>query len=283
MTTLGERSGKKPRWADLQDSTEELLSDVPPPLLHVDSYDASQSQEFDGSKLSEMRRAFSSTMSGVLCKTDPPVGDPLVGAAQYTPHNGKDDAKSDNKAGINNIDRRTPPRGPKTRLRERLQGTPSPQVAGNAAAAKRASRRAGHGTAKANPHSTVDVVRKRALETGQQAGLDDEVSGVVLIEDDVACHADCEETQQRDRVNSQAGGEDEDWARRFEKRQGIVAQTKASPQYLAHAARRAVGCADAFDVPRTPDPSYRDVSKRAWERSVMDWRVALRQPDDSTP
>lgn len=270
MPTLGERSGKKPRWADLQDSTDELLSDVPPALLHVDSYDGSQSHDLDG-----IRRTFSQTMSNVLCNVSPLVGDPLVESAEHRLPTGKDGDNLSKKASRDSIDRRTPPRGPQARLHERLQGTPSPQVQGQVSTAKRASRR-GLGTSK-RPVPVAHGFRKRALETGQPADHEDEECNVNFLEGDAACHADGEETQRLERTISQATAcGDEDWQRRFDKRQAIVSTTKATPQYQAHVARRAVGCPSAQDVPRTPDPSHRDVSKRSWERSVMDWRVALR-------
>ena len=61
---------------------------------------------------------------------------------------------------------------------------------------------------------------------------------------------------------------DVDRERRLHKRAAAVDAIKRTPEYrLAPADRR----------PATPDPTNLAVSKRRWERSVMEWRAALRR------
>ena len=55
------------------------------------------------------------------------------------------------------------------------------------------------------------------------------------------------------------------WCRRQAKRLAAVRAVKASKDYTGCAVR-----------PATPDPLDRSVSKRCWEKSVQEWRQALR-------
>jgi len=272
-------SRKRPRWADLVDSSEENASqELPPAPLRVDSYDGKST----GAELNELRQNFSSTLSGVLSKDAPPVGSPLVDAAKHALLD-DNEKRTWNNIGTDGINLRTLPKEPNTSIRERLQGAPSPQV-DQATAIKRVCRSA------SSVPGGADSIQKRALD----GWLEDDV---ILINDDPASWtcAQCTLINGNSLKTCEACGaanpsqhaacDDEDWARRFEKRQTIVVTIKASPQYKAHAQRRADGCPDALDVPRTPDPSHRDVSKRAWERDVQKWRVALRAqlPGELTP
>ena len=67
------------------------------------------------------------------------------------------------------------------------------------------------------------------------------------------------------------GLEEEDpaiWERRAQHREACIAAVKGSTDYIAvarHVAR-----------PATPDPRQADVSKRAWEKSVRQWRMDLK-------
>ena len=60
----------------------------------------------------------------------------------------------------------------------------------------------------------------------------------------------------------------EEWERRAQHREACIAAVKRSPDYIAvaqHLAR-----------PLTPDPWQPEVSKRAWEKSVRQWRMDLK-------
>ena len=60
----------------------------------------------------------------------------------------------------------------------------------------------------------------------------------------------------------------EEWERRAQHREACIAAVKRSPDYIAvaqHLAR-----------PLTPDPRQPEVSKRAWEKSVRQWRMDLK-------
>ena len=60
----------------------------------------------------------------------------------------------------------------------------------------------------------------------------------------------------------------EEWERRTQHREACIEAVKRSPDYIAvaqHLAR-----------PLTPDPRQPEVSKRAWEKSVRQWRMDLK-------
>lgn len=258
MATIGERlsrtssGNKRPRWADLKDSDDE--PDVEQLLLHTKSYDQSQD-------LSELQRTFSSTMSSALATSNPPVGNPLAdstaehsGMVGTGSGSGKEGGSKSNRRVSSLIDRRAPP---KAKLRSK-QGS---------------DRRTHHNATQvtssgkiAQGHSTKNAVgqhaRKRsfAKDWWQQTGPEDEAD---VEGDDATSHAACE-------TETSA----EDLARRIEKRHLIVETIKASPQYQAYQSRKAVGWPE--DEPHTPDPSQ-NISKRAWERLIMDWRFKLRE------
>lgn len=69
---------------------------------------------------------------------------------------------------------------------------------------------------------------------------------------------------------------EEDWQRRTEKRQAIIAGVKASEEYFAYGAR-GVPAELGEAAPRTPEATDRGISKRQWEDHVRQWRAALRR------
>jgi len=67
---------------------------------------------------------------------------------------------------------------------------------------------------------------------------------------------------------------EEDWQRRLAHRKAAIDFVKTTPQYLEFDnIQRHRGLDDT--EPLTPDPTDRNVSKRQWEKSVQNWRVAL--------
>jgi len=69
------------------------------------------------------------------------------------------------------------------------------------------------------------------------------------------------------KVNDEAG-------KREHRRNGVEA-VKRTPEYRACEMLRMKGA--PITAPRTPDPSDLTIPKRAWERTIMDWRNALRE------
>jgi len=69
----------------------------------------------------------------------------------------------------------------------------------------------------------------------------------------------------------------EEWERRNRKRTASVAAIKAMPEYEQVVQLRARGEMKQEDLPLTPDPDDETTSKRSWETSVMQWRSALRR------
>ena len=71
---------------------------------------------------------------------------------------------------------------------------------------------------------------------------------------------------------------DEDWQRRHEKRLRVVDGTKSTLEYQRMSDKRERGeLSLGTAAPSTPDANDRQVSKREWERLVMNWRMSLRQ------
>mmetsp|Transcript_50326 Transcript_50326/g.93055 ORF Transcript_50326/g.93055 Transcript_50326/m.93055 type:complete len:324 (+) Transcript_50326:66-1037(+) len=75
------------------------------------------------------------------------------------------------------------------------------------------------------------------------------------------------------------GGEatEEDWQRRIEKRRGAISNFKEGAEYQAYSAKRSRGDPAVMQVPGTPDPEDREVSKRSWETAVAGWRNLVKE------
>jgi len=70
---------------------------------------------------------------------------------------------------------------------------------------------------------------------------------------------------------------EEDWHRRLEKRRRAVAAIKGAPEYQVCTWGRDSGLLGPEDLPLTPEPNDSTVSKRQWEGTVMVWRSVLRK------
>jgi len=55
-----------------------------------------------------------------------------------------------------------------------------------------------------------------------------------------------------------------------------ISKMKDTPGYTNYLRARQSGDKKALAAPRTPDPALRSHSKRKWERSIMSWRISLR-------
>ena len=60
----------------------------------------------------------------------------------------------------------------------------------------------------------------------------------------------------------------DDWERRAQHREACIAAVKRSSDYVA--------AAQHFPRASTPDPRQAEVSKRAWEKGVRQWRMDLK-------
>jgi len=92
--------------------------------------------------------------------------------------------------------------------------------------------------------------------------------------------SEVEPDQPEETEDGPADGED-DWTRRGEKRTAIIASIKAGPAYKEHKARHK-RTSHGTAAPGTPDSADRSISKRAWELIVMQWRTAV-QDDGAGP
>ena len=73
----------------------------------------------------------------------------------------------------------------------------------------------------------------------------------------------------------------DEWERRVEKRLAAVAMIKNSPEYHKMIQRRGSaersGTASTLsNMPKTPEPTDRTISKRAWETQLQLWRAAIK-------
>lgn len=55
-----------------------------------------------------------------------------------------------------------------------------------------------------------------------------------------------------------------------------ISKMKDTPGYNSYLSARQSSDRKALAAPRTPDPALRSNSKRKWERSIMSWRISLR-------
>jgi hypothetical protein len=74
----------------------------------------------------------------------------------------------------------------------------------------------------------------------------------------------------------------DDWERRVAKRLSAVASVKNSAEYQEMRARRrsmqVSGTSSTLaNLPDTPQPTDRTISKREWEKKIQDWRRGIKQ------
>lgn len=74
----------------------------------------------------------------------------------------------------------------------------------------------------------------------------------------------------------------DEWERRVEKRLSAVAMIKNSSEYQKmlerHCSAERSGTASTLmNLPKTPDPTDRTISKRTWETQLQLWRAAIKQ------
>mmetsp|Transcript_7680 Transcript_7680/g.16889 ORF Transcript_7680/g.16889 Transcript_7680/m.16889 type:complete len:331 (-) Transcript_7680:19-1011(-) len=70
---------------------------------------------------------------------------------------------------------------------------------------------------------------------------------------------------------------EEDWQRRIDKRRSAISNFKETADYKEYSTARDEGDESAMQVPRTPDPDDRELSKRTWESQVAGWRNAVKE------
>eukprot|EP00928_Gymnodinium_smaydae_P068990 TRINITY_DN5232_c0_g2_i1.p2 TRINITY_DN5232_c0_g2~~TRINITY_DN5232_c0_g2_i1.p2 ORF type:complete len:297 (+),score=57.26 TRINITY_DN5232_c0_g2_i1:132-1022(+) len=230
---------KRPRWADLQDSSAEQLPELPDPLRRSFSIASNLNDESmqiaDSESMDGLRRALSRTMSEVR-KT----GEIIV-----------DDDKAAERASVGEP---SEPRFVASESRQfdvpaakriRPSCAPGLQLGAAPANAKGKSKRSGFAQQKTTPTAKVKSMEKTATEPADAA--------------------------------ASLNVSDEEWQRRVEKRCAIVASTKELPAYQALLAERELrrergSPSRSPSAPRTPDPHDRGISKRSWEKAIADWR-----------
>jgi hypothetical protein len=140
--------------------------------------------------------------------------------------------------------------------------------------------------------SHVDVIGKAATDlTATETRLEDDIaaqvgtflaacSDVSLIAEYREQHIDVPEETWCELCDVKLNGRtqvmpdvgEEVWQKRFEHRSAAVNLTKTTSQYQRFAVARAQGVAVSPEPPRTPDPTDRSVSKRAWEKAMGKWK-----------
>ena len=77
------------------------------------------------------------------------------------------------------------------------------------------------------------------------------------------------------RVIPMVNTDDSEWQRRSQRRHACLQRVRTEEFYLV-AAFAAIDEPHRFPRPVTPDPDDRLLSKRDWEKAMMDFRVQLR-------
>lgn len=253
MPTLAERNaaeqpaGKRPRWADLADSSVEIDS-LPAAAFSLSqkSYDLPVSQD-------EGLDSFNSTLT-LSDQADQMMGAAQVAAATAEPTVGEPQASSGAAAAA--AEGEASIEGMSIILEESPSSAKSAMASPLSALASVAAKQR---TPKKRRNG-----RKRSLESQESASVADN-------EEDAAADDDEASKEMPEELT------DEQWEKRERKRREIINATKALPCYIAHAAQRAKGFkSEGTAVPRTPDATNRKISKRSWERQVMKWRIALK-------
>ena len=97
----------------------------------------------------------------------------------------------------------------------------------------------------------------------------DEAAFIAVLDEPLHVHVEGL-VQSRSPAGANEECNEEVWQRRSAHRAAGVAAVKRSPDYILAAADPNVA------RPRTPDPTNRKLSKRAWERGMQQWRMDLK-------
>jgi len=224
---------KRMAWADLRDSSAEDLLDsqpcVPAALLHTESYLETPEPSFDHPQGSMHFRLLAATaLDGAAmpaASQATPAWCPNAAACEFVPTLARSTSFSKIARNGSFADRF---RQTRKRLR---QDEPARSAASSSTAG---ADTCGHGVSTSQTgvaNSTVPVV---------EAG--DKLS-------------------------------EEDWHKRKEKRVNLVQSIRTTREYENMSSSRSTGT----PAPSTPDPRDRQISKRKWEAEVMRWRNALRE------
>eukprot|EP00928_Gymnodinium_smaydae_P068991 TRINITY_DN5232_c0_g3_i1.p1 TRINITY_DN5232_c0_g3~~TRINITY_DN5232_c0_g3_i1.p1 ORF type:complete len:299 (+),score=37.36 TRINITY_DN5232_c0_g3_i1:48-944(+) len=246
---------KRPRWADLQDSSTEQLPELADPLRRTISMSHNLGDESvqmaDSESMDGLRRALSHTMSEVR-KTGALSIDEENAGEQVSVGDPWEPgfAASESRQKDWHTGKRI--RRERSRIFSRGNNTANLQPDASSGNAKVKSKGSGFVQQRLTPKAKAKSVEKTDSEPA-------EVAPCLNVSD-------------------------EEWQRRVEKRCAIVASTKELPAYRVALAqrelRRAQGALSRSpSAPRTPDPHDRGISKRTWEKVIADWRCYLKNAE----
>eukprot|EP00421_Protoceratium_reticulatum_P067759 CAMPEP_0168422298 /NCGR_PEP_ID=MMETSP0228-20121227/33723_1 /TAXON_ID=133427 /ORGANISM="Protoceratium reticulatum, Strain CCCM 535 (=CCMP 1889)" /LENGTH=302 /DNA_ID=CAMNT_0008436229 /DNA_START=58 /DNA_END=966 /DNA_ORIENTATION=- len=269
----------RPRWADLQDSSQEIATDSPPqPPLSQSSYKAVSQDTPDDGPRAGLRGKLEATVLELEDVDSPSQGSSVAGEPAKCPQpnvvepcrsllaevaepHGAEPTQPDPDEACSAAGAVAPGSGPggastgalaplSWRLRAWKSRFTEPAVAPRCAQAPGAEPRSG------SPPLRTPVRRRR------QSELDPTPLG---------------KRARGPAVQPMPEASKDEWQRRLQKRRNSVAAIKGMPEYHTCAAERAQGTIAEEDMPLTPEPDDCTVSKRQWEGSVMRWRAQLRQ------
>mmetsp|Transcript_135794 Transcript_135794/g.378442 ORF Transcript_135794/g.378442 Transcript_135794/m.378442 type:complete len:323 (+) Transcript_135794:77-1045(+) len=288
----------RPRWADLQDSSQENAGDSqPPPPLSQGSYNEDSPEDASRAGLTgRLARAASLAPPAAGATQEPRCADPdTAGAAsagdgstaQSTPHGHGHRVAPAVLAG-----QMPPPPGPI--VAQTLGVAPSAPMAGVTAAITSApgggmQANAGAATGLAPLSWRLRAWRRGATAHGQPQAAGGEHGALRPVSPPrtPARRRRRNELEQQSSLQTPLGKKlrgpppqtpdaSDNWPRRLQKRRAAIAAIKRMPEYLASVEGRSNGLVRAEDLPLTPEPDDCTVSKRQWEAAVMRWRSLLR-------
>jgi len=267
-----ERPLKRERWENLVDSSEgeqpgplsPLSPFTPSPLVSLKSYDE---------PAPEMAAAATMQMQAFLS-----LGTPSVGSGSGSSSDFVTVPVEMPRAVAEHISRGGTMLCSGTGTDVLLARAESTEPCGNAGTSSTASRKFARKTRmRPRASATRELVRKRSRDAEP-----------MQVRHQV--RAPVREASVPARTTSRDPDEEATWARRISKRVRCVERIKASAEFKyplvverRRQLQRSSSDSGLEQSPRTPDPTDRKVSKRAWEEAIVGWKDALRQFNGARP
>jgi hypothetical protein len=258
----------RPDWADLADTSQEDLEDSPPPPPRIDtqlSYLAASQDNLDNTQ-GDVLSQFASMGRSSGVGNNATVDAAAAASNGVTAHNSTATASTSASGWQPNLS------APSFVPNNILSSLPIVDEGAEASAITPSGRNSTAGAAR-------PYIRRRI--TGKRRSSQDLLSGASPAARRVRTNDAMGLSDERDPSvpGDLPPASEEEWQRRATKRTAAVEQIKSSAEYKAfkmHHARTP----SATPAPRTPDPTDRTISKRAWESGVMKWRTEIRATGD---
>lgn len=254
---------RRPRWADMLDSSQEAGFEEPASAPFADdSYRGAPAADLESSKAGLNKRLKTSAALeepkdfAFLFKR------PLDSEASGPSETGWQSPAEVLVGNLQRVDMDTPPPGGTTTRNGSSASTSAKSRPRHKRQVSTASRAAGK-RVRSPPEARSDEAAAPALQA---------VASTAQVADDPL---DVEGTEAQQVLQTLPPASEEDWQHREEKRRRALMIVKASDEYQAYSTAKCSSPRKECE-PQTPDASDRLISKRRWEQEVQQWRAGLR-------